>query len=74
MPSERLKKWCATKGIVIGLCCGLPVLVALMIFGVNPITLGALGLCGGLIAAGVFSFSGAGAGQRDQANKDGGGD
>ena len=54
-----LQKWLATKGIVTGLCLGLPVLAMLMIFGVNVFTLFALFVCGGLIIAGILAFPGA---------------
>jgi 4-hydroxybenzoate polyprenyltransferase len=71
MDPDQMKTWFATKGIVIGLCFGLPVLVALMIFGVNAITLLALLLCGGLIVAGIFAFPGTGGRRSDQAREDG---
>ena len=64
MTFDQVKAWLATKGIVIGLCCGLPVLVSLMIFGVNAVTLLALALCGVLIVAGIFAFPGAGGRQQ----------
>ena len=66
-----MKTWFATKGIVIGLCCGLPVLVTLMVFGVNAFTLLALAVCGALIAAGIFAFPGADARKSQQANEKG---
>lgn len=55
---DPLQKWFATKGIVIGLCAGLPALVALMIFGVNVVTMLILVICGALIFAGILSFPG----------------
>lgn len=55
---DPLQKWFATKGIVIGLCVGLPVLVALMIFGVTVWTVFPLVICGALIFAGILSFPG----------------
>ncbi|MEO9824035.1 MAG: hypothetical protein ABJF50_06415 [Paracoccaceae bacterium] len=55
---DALQKWFATKGIVIGLCAGLPVLVIMMIFGVNVFTVLALVVCGALIFAGILAFPG----------------
>ena len=64
---EPLQKWFATKGIVIGLCAGLPALVALMIFGVNLVTVMILVICGALIFAGILSFPGAKQRKKDHA-------
>ena len=55
VPSQ-MQKWFATKGIVIGLCAGLPALVVTMIFGVNLVTILALVACGALIVAGILAF------------------
>ena len=69
-----LRTWLATKGIVIGLISGLPVLVALMIFGVNFGTILALVICGGLILAGIFAFSGPAGGKKQTDDTGEGGD